>query len=175
MILNALFRAIVLVNLQPCNRGVASVALRSLAVAAECLTTRREQEEVLRIFDKIRQETGWRIGFVIQELRKKWGWQDSPPQQQQQPTQLQPQQAQQVTSVPPSHTQMQATYPQQTQALLQPLSQTVVQPVRTVPPPTPARSQNPLLGAADFSMPQHPYQNWYVAPNTIAPHPHYSF
>src|SRR5262249_37660800 len=124
MILNLLFRAIVLVNLQLCNRGVASVALRSLAVAAECLTTRREQEEVLRIFDKIRQETGWRIGFVIQELRKKWAWPDSPPQQQQQqqPTQLQPQQ---VSSVPPSHTQMQATYPQQTQALLQPLSQAI--------------------------------------------------
>jgi len=160
-----------LVNLQAYNRGIASVAIRSLAVAAECLNTRREQEEVVQILDKIRQETGWRIRFVIQELRKKWGWPESPPQQQQLQTQ-----AQQVLSVPPSsHQQMQAAYPQQTQALLQPPLQAVVQPVRTMPPSTSARPQNPLLGAADFSLPQHPYQNWYVAPNTIAPHPHYSF
>ena len=40
------------------DRGVASVALRSLAIAAECLVIRREQEEVLDIFEKIRKETG---------------------------------------------------------------------------------------------------------------------
>ncbi|KAI0587545.1 C6 zinc finger domain containing protein [Pyrenophora tritici-repentis] len=54
------------------DRGVASVALRSLAIAAEPLTDRREQEEVLQIFDKIRQETGWRVGFVNTELKQKW-------------------------------------------------------------------------------------------------------
>jgi hypothetical protein len=52
--------------------GVASVALRSLAIAAECLTDRREQDEVLQIFDKIQQETGWRVAFVNNELKAKW-------------------------------------------------------------------------------------------------------
>ncbi|KAF8241606.1 hypothetical protein K440DRAFT_641795 [Wilcoxina mikolae CBS 423.85] len=56
------------------DRGVASVALRSLATAAECLTDRREQEEVLDIFTKIRKETGWRVNFVLKELRESWGW-----------------------------------------------------------------------------------------------------
>ncbi|KAI9665516.1 MAG: hypothetical protein M1831_001658 [Alyxoria varia] len=56
------------------DRGVASVALRSLAHAAECLTVRREQEEVLRIFTRIHKDTGWRIGFVPQDLHEKWGW-----------------------------------------------------------------------------------------------------
>ncbi|KAF2739014.1 hypothetical protein EJ04DRAFT_509174 [Polyplosphaeria fusca] len=56
------------------DRGVASVALRSLAIAASCLQNRREQEEVLAIFEKIRQETGWRIGFLSTELQEKWGW-----------------------------------------------------------------------------------------------------
>ncbi|KAF2645370.1 hypothetical protein P280DRAFT_118176 [Massarina eburnea CBS 473.64] len=56
------------------DRGVASVALRSLAIAAECLTERRAQEEVLQIIDKIRQETGWRVGFLNKELQETWGW-----------------------------------------------------------------------------------------------------
>ena len=58
--------------------GVASVALRSLAHAAEILTDRREQEEVLQIFDKINKETGWRIGFVYGDLKAKWGWNEEP-------------------------------------------------------------------------------------------------
>jgi hypothetical protein len=56
------------------DRGVASVALRSLAIAAECLADRREQEEVLEIFTKIKKETGWRVNFVLKELRERWGW-----------------------------------------------------------------------------------------------------
>jgi hypothetical protein len=163
--------------LSPLDRGVASVAIRSLAVAAECLTNRHEQEEVVRIFDKIKQETGWRVGSVVQELQRKWGWPDSAAQQPQQTTQApQVQTTQQPlppVAVAPPPPQMSA-YPQQTQPLLQPPPQALVQPVRTVAPTTPARLQNPLLGA-DFAMPQHPYHNWYVAPNTIAPHPHYSF
>ena len=62
------------------SSGVASVALRSLHHAAECLTSRREQEEVLQIFTKINKETGWRIAFVFDELKKHWGWApDEPP------------------------------------------------------------------------------------------------
>ncbi|KAL9125138.1 MAG: hypothetical protein Q9217_005615 [Psora testacea] len=58
------------------DRGVASVALRSLAIAGECLTDRAEQDEVLGIFDKIRQQSGWRINFIYDGLKKKWGHND---------------------------------------------------------------------------------------------------
>ncbi|KAL9098184.1 MAG: hypothetical protein Q9163_006107 [Psora crenata] len=63
------------------DRGVASVALRSLAIAGECLTDRDEQDEVIGIFEKICQQTGWRIGFIFDALRKKWGRTDDIPQQ----------------------------------------------------------------------------------------------
>ena len=63
--------------MKPPFRGVASVALRSLAIAAECLTSRREQEEVLEIFQKIKRETGWRVDFLHKELKEKWSW-DAP-------------------------------------------------------------------------------------------------
>ena len=59
--------------------GVASVALRSLAIAAECLTIRKEQEEVLQTFQKIKQETGWRVDFLHKELKGKWGWENPVP------------------------------------------------------------------------------------------------
>ncbi|KAA8901430.1 hypothetical protein FN846DRAFT_766596, partial [Sphaerosporella brunnea] len=59
------------------DRGVASVALRSLANAAECLEDHREQQEVLEIFDKIKKETGWKVAPIQSELKDKWGWEGS--------------------------------------------------------------------------------------------------
>jgi hypothetical protein len=56
------------------DRGIANVALHSLAIAAEGLVIRREQEEVLEIFEKIRKETGWKVESLNKELRAKWGW-----------------------------------------------------------------------------------------------------
>ena len=58
--------------------GVASIAIRSLAHAGEVITDRNQQEEVIRIFEKINKETGWRIGFVYKELKEKWGWAEEP-------------------------------------------------------------------------------------------------
>jgi hypothetical protein len=149
------------------DRGVASVALRSLAIAGECLTDRREQEEVLQIFDKIRQETGWRVGFVNTELKQRWGW-DTPQAQEQQQQQQQQQAQQQQTN---GHIQ-DVNMAYQQQQMQQP--QVVVQPQvppASLPPPTiqPRRAPafgNPLL-VADFSMPQHPYQTHYVPANIV--------
>jgi hypothetical protein len=58
------------------ERGIATVAVPCLAIAAENLVARREQEEVLRIFDKIKQETGWLLApaSLQADLQKKWGW-----------------------------------------------------------------------------------------------------
>ncbi|TLS28609.1 hypothetical protein PpBr36_01416 [Pyricularia pennisetigena] len=61
------------------DNGIASVALRSLAIAAAVLRDRREQEEVVAIFDRITRETGWRLGKVYLELEKSWGWKPEPP------------------------------------------------------------------------------------------------
>ncbi|KAF1839346.1 hypothetical protein BDW02DRAFT_148521 [Decorospora gaudefroyi] len=154
------------------DRGVASVALRSLAIAAEPLTDRREQEEVLQIFDKIRQETGWRVGFVNTELKQKWGW-DAPQnqdQQQQQPPQPPQQQQQQKQQQGNGHMQDgNVMYSQQPQIVV---PQQMPQ-VSLPPAPAPRRPTgfgNPLL-VADFSMPQHPYQTHYVPANIVQQQP----
>lgn len=132
-------------------RGVASVALRSLAIAAECLVIRREQEEVLQILDKIRKETGWRVGFLHTELKEKWGWNREEVYQPQLPT---------------------------TTVVQQPALQNFQyqHPPNTLPPAPPVKAMprsgivNPLLRMADFSAPTHPYQSHYVAPNQHTHH-----
>lgn len=132
-------------------RGVASVAIRSLAIAAECLVIRREQEEVLQILDKIRKETGWRVGFLHTELKEKWGWNREEVFQQQLPT--------------PAVVQQPALQNFQYQ-----------HPPNTLPPAPPVKAMprsgivNPLLRMADFSAPTHPYQSHYVAPNQHTHH-----
>lgn len=191
------------------NRGVASVALRSLAIAAECLTIRREQEEVLAIFTRIHKDTGWRIGFIPKDLTERWGWDISDPspqlptmadplshlspqatnggvlssaRNQQSPYQfdqygemqqrLQAQQQQQQQAQAHAQAQAQAVYQQQQQQaqLSSPHGNT------TAPAPTPPRKQppqgivNPMFAMADFGMPKHPYQEYYVAPSHNASH-----
>ncbi|TGO15790.1 hypothetical protein BTUL_0036g00820 [Botrytis tulipae] len=127
------------------DRGVASVALRSLAIAAECLVVRREQEEVLTIFEKIRKETGWRVGFLHKELKTKWGWPDETTQQQQ---------------MMPQANSLSQFFPSNTPA---PTSNVPSAPAR---PSIPSGILNPLLKTADFSLPNHPYQQHYQPPNT---------
>jgi hypothetical protein len=127
------------------DRGVASVALRSLAIAAECLVVRREQEEVLSIFEKIKKETGWRVGFINTELKEKWGWNDEAFQRQQ-ASGLQYQ-----SGGPQSYGGHQSNMPSM--------------------PTAPARRPgfpNPLL-MADFNSPHPPYQSYYVPPNHHPP------
>ncbi|KAM3069452.1 hypothetical protein ACMFMF_008669 [Clarireedia jacksonii] len=140
------------------DRGVASVALRSLAIAAECLVVRREQEEVLDIFEKIRKETGWKVGFLNKELKEKWGWPDEAAQQQQMMSQA---------------SSLSQFFPPTTQASAPPSS---IPP--PPPPPQPSRPMmpsgilNPLLKTADFSLPNHPYQQYYQPPNTTNQYTH---
>lgn len=127
------------------DRGVASAALRCMAIAAEVLSDRREQEEVLAVFDKIRKETGWQIGFLYNELKEKWGWNREEQLLQQQ---------QQLMGLTSGGGQMGMT-------------------ASTLPPAPPATSGpkggilNPLLRTADFSLPNHPYQQYYQPPNQV--------
>ncbi|OQO09325.1 hypothetical protein B0A48_04723 [Cryoendolithus antarcticus] len=202
------------------DRGVASVAIRSLAHAGEVIKDRREQEEILTIFEKINKETGWRIGFVYKELKERWGWQEevSPMQWNQTHTavrqQKEAEEARQQLQADLQQQQAQAAQQQQQQQGMQnmqlqqnfdfsahstpnstishqqqPMHQP--QPHLLPPPANPQHHQrtstssstssgssapgsgkkppsgilNPIYKTADFTLPQHPYQKYYVAPS----------
>ncbi|EGC47479.1 C6 zinc finger domain-containing protein [Histoplasma capsulatum var. duboisii H88] len=167
------------------DRGVASVSIRCLAIAAECLTNRLAQEEVLRIFEKIVKETGWQVDFLRIELMEKWGWRQNdnndnnndtinihnnddddndndnnsslPQQHGQQPPTVSTTPG---PSVPPS------LLPS---SLLNPGSSNPDTSGRSPIPSRPRMPQgivNPLMATADFSYENHPYQSHYVAPHS---------
>ncbi|KAI1403596.1 hypothetical protein F4819DRAFT_495286 [Hypoxylon fuscum] len=153
------------------DRGVASVSIRSLAIVAEILTDLGEQQEVVATLEKIDRETGWKLAGVVQNLKKTWGWDKmgqkglaaqffrrasatnrtmgmTKQQQQQQ------QQQHQIESMRTRHT----TTPPQPQMIS--VSQSGA-PQLAAPRPM---HVNPL-SFADFSLPNHPYQNWYEPPS----------
>lgn len=131
------------------DRGVASAALRCMAIAAEVLVDRREQEEVLQVFDKIRKETGWQIGFLYNELKVKWGWNREQAAVEQQTSLLGAISGNSSSSL-------------STSSGLPPAP-----PATTAPPKIPAGIPNPLYRNADFSLPNHPYQQYYQPPNQV--------
>ncbi|KAJ8606700.1 hypothetical protein MRB53_040782 [Persea americana] len=215
------------------DRGVASVAIRSLAHAAEVLTDRKEQEEVISIFERINRETGWRIGFVYKELKEKWAWKEGPslhhlaqthaaasearsaslssrrngsvasitrhasshapgaathdplaslatpfpqpPQQQQQQPTFPP------TNTAPSHRPLSVSSSSTTSSPSLRHHQQYPQPPQPQPfrrqsslsHPPPAGLRNPMYAKADFSLPHHPYQNFYVAPSSTPSASHF--
>ncbi|KAI0444312.1 hypothetical protein F4803DRAFT_561013 [Xylaria telfairii] len=158
------------------DRGVASVSIRSLVIVSEVLTDRPEQQEVVAILERIDRETGWKLADAIAGLKKRWGWE-----RMEQPSLA----AQLLGSAPPSGNAMgkqptdrivaaqsssaAAAAPQQ-QMMLAPVMQAPattapqqMQPVVTASASRPMRI-NPL-SFADFSLPNHPYQNWYEPPS----------
>jgi len=152
--------------------GVASVALRSLAIAAECLTIRKEQEEVLQTFQKIKRETGWRVDFLHKELKGKWGWENptppAPPATLMRstllgtPTSTAPLELStfQTHHTPQLQTQYQPTQQPQQQTQQPPQQQPQYSQISRLP-----QMVNPLIGVADGSN-GHPYHPHYVpAPN----------
>lgn len=126
------------------DRGVASASIRCLAVAGENLTVRREQEEVLQIFDKIQKETGWRVSFIHDDLKEKWGWNNN---------------AQEYDNMSSASTYYAPSASSNSSATAAP-----------PPPPVPPRPKypggivNPLYKNADFSAQNPPYQGNYVPP-----------
>ncbi|KAK4494608.1 hypothetical protein PRZ48_013964 [Zasmidium cellare] len=174
------------------DRGVASVAIRSLAHAAEVLTDRKEQDEVLQIFEKINKETGWRIGFVYKELKEKWGWNEEPSPQQFAQTHTAHRQAKEAQEAQQRQMQEQAhrqslqlqqgfDFNQQQSMATGLPQQTTPNPHMQHTPPIPSQQTpqpqqnkrppsgipNPMFSKADFNLPQHPYQNFYVPPNNV--------
>lgn len=132
------------------DRGVASVCLRSMAIAAEALVLREEQEEVMQIFERIHKETGWNIGFLQKELPEKWGWnaEEQMLRDQSSISQFFPEGGQaggsgNLPPAPQSHGQGGQQHEQQQMR---------------------GGILNPLLARADFSLPNHPYQAYYQPP-----------
>ncbi|ORY59527.1 uncharacterized protein BCR38DRAFT_58865 [Pseudomassariella vexata] len=146
------------------DRGVASVSIRSLAIVAEVLTERREQHEVVAILKNIDKETGWKLASVIKGLKVKWGWEKTsgtglaahflPPQGSRQAQGQGHTDSQTTAATPPGHMR-----PGFAKAQMHGHGQ-----AQTVVAPRPMRNVNPL-SFADFSLPNHPYQNWYEPPS----------
>jgi len=122
------------------DRGVASGSIRCLAVAAEHLHVRREQEEVLEIFERIKSETGWRVAFINDELKEKWGWNNTIDQY-------------------GNPTSQSSFYQQGAAAPTMPVPQ---QPPQRQKPPS--GIVNPLYKHADFACQNPPYAGNYVPP-----------
>lgn len=130
-------------------RGVASVSIRCLAIAAECVVGREAQEEVIAILDKIIKETGWQVGFLQHELIEKWGWNSAT-------THMSPHQGQ--------HQQQMTTAGPSTDLGSSLLNSALPGAVPSRPR-VPQGIVNPLMATADFSFANHPYQSHYVAPH----------
>ena len=132
------------------DRGIASVAIRSLAIAAECLTERREQEEVLEIFKRVRQNTGWRVEFISKHLKEKcWCWGEE------------------------NSLQMVPLASLFSQAMQGPATSLPPPPPQPARPAMPSGILNPLLRSADFNYPNHPYQEYYKPPSQLNQYSHY--
>ena len=144
------------------DRGIDSIAVRCLPVVGAILVEPREQEEVLAILQRINSHSGWRLGMVEMELKKAWGW------------------GRHKLPVPlfkTSSTISQLAQERQPNGLhfqtsiLPPRPLTPLTPFTTrisTPPviaPVPMKAPVNPLSFADFSLPNHPYQNWYEPPN----------
>lgn len=135
------------------------------------LTDRREQEEVIEIFEKINKETGWRIGFVYGELKDKWGWVEPVSPEQYAQTHDAARKVEQNKPHGQHEIQLQPGFDlsiQHTNLSTPPSVGSSVTPPNTAAPTKkrlPSGILNPLYAKADFNLPQHPYQDYYIAPN----------
>lgn len=133
------------------DRGVCSVAIRSLAIASSVLTDAAEQDEVLEIMRRITSESGWRLGGVTGELRKAWG-RDAGEKAGLAAALMGPKRDVGAPAAP-VRTVKEAPSPAPV--------------LDRVPPASGKAAVNPL-SLGDFSLPNHPYQNWYEPPSRTA-------
>ncbi|KAF5025939.1 hypothetical protein F66182_1974 [Fusarium sp. NRRL 66182] len=129
------------------DRGVATVAIRCLAIAAAVLTNPLEQAEVLDLLDRINSTNGWRLGAVEMELKKVWGWER--------------------VKLPMLSPKTDNSQDMGTSAVRR--ASMSLTPARVSTPPVMAGvgTKTPVnpLSFADFNLPNHPYQNWYEPPS----------
>ncbi len=113
-----------------------------MAIAAEVLVERKEQEEVMGILKQIRKDTGWNITFLEKELPEYWGWNASKPE------------AEFGVSSKGSGGWTQGQGQQGYSQASGPGTPKILK----------GGMVNPLLAKADFLLPNHPYQNFYLPP-----------
>jgi len=212
------------------DRGVASVSIRSIALVAEVIEDLAEQQEIVRILEKIDHDTGWKLAGIIKQLRSVWRWDKmdqsgglvasatlQPPRHPGTPNSLSSRGSslsvkvdnagpQQRLSGPATYAVMQpsktpsfsssyqhehgdGTLPRHQQSVQQADTPMPTPNYTTLPPASapaempssrrpsiavatstaPVTAPRPMrinpLSFADFSLPNHPYQNWYEPPN----------
>ncbi|KAF4447103.1 hypothetical protein F53441_9334 [Fusarium austroafricanum] len=129
------------------DKGVATVAIRCLAIAAAVLTNPTEQDEVLEILDRFNSTNGWRLGAIETELKKEWGWE----------------RVKLPTSSPKTENSQDSGISAARRASMS------LTPSRILTPPAMSSvgTKTPVnpLSFADFKLPNHPYQNWYEPPS----------
>ncbi|RBR08376.1 hypothetical protein FVER53590_10380 [Fusarium verticillioides] len=129
------------------DKGVATVAIRCLAIAAAVLTNPNEQDEILEILDRFNSTNGWRLGAVEMELKREWGWE----------------RMKMPTSSPKTDNSQDSVISAVRRASMS------LTPSRILTPPVmgPVGTKTPVnpLSFADFKLPNHPYQNWYEPPS----------
>lgn len=150
------------------DRGVASVSIRSLAIVAEILTDLAEQQEVVATLEKIDRETGWKLAGVIQNLKKVWGWEQMG--QKGLGVQFFPRSGngnKMMMGLPKQQQHQMESI--QTRQMTTPPQQQMMPIVTQSAPPQQLAAPRPIhvnpLSFADFSLPNHPYQNWYEPPS----------
>ncbi|KAF5987792.1 regulatory for the arginine catabolic pathway [Fusarium coicis] len=129
------------------DKGVATVAIRCLAIAAAVLTNPNEQDKILEILDRFNSTNGWRLGAVEMELKREWGWE----------------RMKMPTSSPKTDNSQDSVISAVRRASMS------LTPSRILTPPVmgPVGTKTPVnpLSFADFKLPNHPYQNWYEPPS----------
>ena len=94
---------------------------------------------MLEIFDKIKKETGWRVNFLHDDLKKTWGW------------------------ISPG-SEFDVLNGGSTSSFFQQGGAATIPPIPPQRQRPPSGIVNPLYKHADFSGPNPPYQGNYVAP-----------
>lgn len=130
------------------DQSIASVAVRSLASAAPALVDRGEQTEALEVLRRKNARSGWKLAKAETEteVKRAWGWEQAP-----------------------------TPYQDLSRGRAAQHGEARVGPFFTRPVPSSQRgtigasngvgpARNPLR-LADFSLPNHPYKNWYEPPN----------
>jgi len=128
------------------------------------------ENELLVILKSVSANTGWNVKFLYEELPEKWGWttpagSEEPRAPSQQPQQVPPMRVQTYPQPSYGHSHSHSHSHSQSSIMTPPQQQHPPPPLQQNISPVVPRGRNPLA-MADFSMPQHPYQSHYVAPNT---------
>lgn len=148
------------------DRGVDSVAIRCLPIAGAVLTDAQEQAEILNILERINSQSGWRHAMIELDLKKTWGWvRNQFPMPLSRSSSINPQQNFTAQSMGPPLPP--PTLPTRSPTPLTPFTTRISTP--PVISPVPMKAPLNPLSFADFSLPNHPYQNWYEPPNRNGP------